>query len=788
MARRRLKDLSLFQERRRIGQRVEAVQKALGWTHKDVVEEIRNQGLGTCTPQYYGKIIRGEVQAQDRWLAAIATALEVPEAILRSKGRVADVQRSFEGMGFTCLRVQNLHGTDTSVRCIDAEVHNGLVLTPITIVCAPLVAPRLIEEVRRDLCARPTPPHQVVFVSEAPPRVEQGALPPDLPKIIVVWIEDIGRYLIHFGHLYERYAIEKPLLEARALNPRIEFRDDPAPALPFLLRWARERSGHLFLVAGAGWGKSRIVQRFKVRLAEEHRQNPSAVPFPFYISLSTWSQSANLRESLISAVLEQLRLANRLAVERALEEGQILVILDSLEHLIGGDPVRLAFVQRALEPVLSLGCPVLLTARSPYLLGREEEDEPVGLPDDPVRRRPPIRRAYLHELLPQDVHDFIGAHAPKNKAALFEQLDRHGLWERCRLPYILDMILEIQDATQRPFAEGVPVLPQLLDRCYKTWLRDEHATLNLNTEELRDLLGLLASELRRLGRPVCAADDLHPRLHDLLFPNGSAMAQPRSRNNRFLHAQGGAVTFVHTLVERYFFCCWVADRIRDGQAAGVHVQWITDQDLTLLSGMIRDTRSIEHLLEWLRDVNASPERRDLAAYLLAITGARDRVLPELRRVAETADRRSLVESVDFARIMLGDTRCLQQCVGSTVTPEPTRARTLARVQLLSLGLHSRLLPPEVWAEVEAAILKLEREEVATELSALVSSEEEAITTRASAAVSLGFVRAEQARPLLESLVEAYASQAALERSPQRLRLAMAARSALELMSVRGYLR
>lgn len=758
-------------DRRHLGARIRAVRLALGLHQSDLADEVG------CNAPQIGKYERGLSEIPPDRLERIARLLGVTVAFLWSPDITSDVRRAMERRGYVTTSPTPIDRENPAVKGFVAIVDVHDLPQRVAVLCTPLAGDGQLE-LLRVLTDQRIRIHHAYIVSEAEPTLpDEGTSRDGLPEIQWRRPAELETCPMSLRFLAEAVLRVDAELPAGALQPRLTYVGEAEPALPwdeFLMAWLNDPAAPLRLnVYGeAGTGKSVMLKRAASLQARRHLDDPERAPCPLYVPLWRWWEVHDFLGALLELIQEHVPLATRVGLKAMLEGGRLVLMFDGYDELLGHEPSRSPAVERGLDVLLQFPCKIVLTARSPALFGRG------------------LRLARLERLCDEDVGRHLRLQLADGGTSLRRHLRQHDLAELARLPYILDMLVEAERAQDQPSVRGGG-LAEVLEAHHGRGLKQEAGYFGLCTEELRESLEWLASEIRRAGRPAIHTSDLPEwlakRLLAYVDPGRIARGQP-APSNRFLAFDEEKVRFVHGHVERYFFVRWVAARLRLGHADALRRIWFRWEDLGLLREMVRlEEAAVRHLGQWALDASTDPDLADLATYLLSFLGRGVYVLDTLRSVARSAGRPSLAESAAFGLAAQGDSHVLDEIVATALGTDPWSNRIGACVQLLSLGQHEDLLPPTVVKKVQDALRQLPIDELQAELEGLVRNERLAHTKRSAAAMGLGYLGDPRARAVLRSVIDEIAAQGPFDRSRGELRLGMAARTALELLELGPFL-
>lgn len=763
-----------------VGVRIAAVRQARSaMSQQDLADAI---GVNRMTVNRWEAGMRVPVAK----LAEVADALRVsPDTLRRPVSEIGHVLTLLVQSGAILEAPPRPLGTDAPgcfflVARFEVLAHLS---ARVVVVCAPMIGQ---HQVRRALSVLGDIDlvHHVLFVSEEPHdrsaswEVRKAAA---FPELHLMRSAELERHFFSLTALAQGALALADNLPQPTLEPRLAMSGEdaePRPVQAALWCWVSEMEhpSHLALIGAPGSGKTVAVRRFAAALASAFVAAPDQRLCPVYVALWSLLDATDLRARLAHEIQVQLGLSSRTPIERALEGGRLLLILDGVDELVGRNPARLYAVERAIEQILRLPGRVLLTARTPMFLIGASERRVSGT----GQTRLPLGLATLLPLERSHVVAHL-ARLPDGGRAMLELIRQHGLMDLANSPYVLDILFEGAPLYVRPFLDGRPVLCNLLNRRYQAWLYDDAPHFQRSSDDLGRLLGELASTLRRLGRARGFRDDLDPETREMLFPTPMSAFPPPPRQSRFLVVEADSFSFVHRRMEEFFFATWVADQIRHRRADGILCHWIDRHDLTLLSGLLGERAQVEALADWATDGLAPQELREQATYLLAFSGEPERAAAVLRSLRERSREGEPSETLAFSLAALGATDVLDELIRSALHAVRQPARGSARLLLLSLGLHEALLPPTVQAPVRQTLLALDIDELHHELIALVQDPQASVTARAAAVTALGYLGAAGAAEVIRELLDNLALHHLSRRSPTVLRLTMAARLALELV-------
>jgi DNA-binding XRE family transcriptional regulator len=280
----------------------------------------------------------GATRVPEDRLPALATALRVSqETITRRRGEAVDVCDLMVQAGAVVEQPPAPLGAD-SLGCICMVLRFELfarLQSRIAVVCAPVVGQ---HQIKRVLAALPELGliHHLIFVSEEAPDRSSGwemkrAEP--FPELHLLRRAELESHLFSLAALARATAALAETLPSSELEPRLVLSTgdgEPRPIQSALWCWLCESESpyHLVLVGGPGSGKTVSARRFAVALAKAFLDAPEMRPCPVYVQLSTLIDATDLRMRLTQEIRMQLGIQSRAPVERAMETGRLVLILE----------------------------------------------------------------------------------------------------------------------------------------------------------------------------------------------------------------------------------------------------------------------------------------------------------------------------------------------------------------------------------------------------------------------------------------------------------------------------
>lgn len=769
------------------GARLRAVRDALNLRQEDLARLLGE----TAYPVQIGRYETNKAPIPQELIERLAEVYSVPRDLIHGADQIDRLRQAMEIDGYILSPTQVLDPASPAVVGFIAEDSSRIWPVRIAVVFAPMIGEKQIEACLKILCkVSGERTSSAMLVSEAEPTPEAAGKHGTVVKGVelrVVRFAELETARLPLTLIANAILRATTSSRVRPLIPHLMRDDEPGLVLPADAAfdcWRRNalHPSHLLLVGEPGSGKTMTLLRWARLLAQEHLQAPLTNPCPIYVQLWSWWDATNFHRRLVQTILDQLPHASQPRVEQAVGQGRFILLLDGLDELVGPDPTRLLFVERALDPLLRLRCRAVLTARSTVLYPKDR-----GALEDlggALRARLPVSVARLQRLEPAAVHAFLGSQRSDGGRALLEVVHQQGLSELARLPYMLDVLADDNATSPSALAAGRPLMSRLLAPTYRRWVENDAPYFGADSSELWTCFAQIAAELRRRAVSALQISDLPPRFEAVLRTRGEARCGRPQPSSRIISIDHDAVRFVHRQIERFFFASWVVDQVRLDRPEGLTHMWLSHDDILLLAGMLRERSVTEILTRWVSDPRQDTNLRDLAAYAVGFAGSTD-ALAELRRVASEADSRSLRETAGFATMVLEDEGALGRCFADARSAARPRDRASARAQLLSLDMHGSLITPHVRAAARAVLQEVASNELAADLLGLLHQEEEATTTRSAAAVALGYLGVDAAQAALASMLDRFVSQGPLERGRRELRLAMAVRAGLEWLSMGG---